>query len=73
MVEREITLESRFGGTTVGNTENGLFELSSGLDGASVRYELKKPFVTVAEMARESNWRPQGDLNPCIHRERVMS
>lgn len=26
-----------------------------------------------AEMAPKNSWRPQGDLNPCIHRERVVS
>ena len=43
------------------------------LDGASVRYELKKPFATLAEMKIKEEWRPQGDSNPCIHRERVVS
>lgn len=43
------------------------------LEGTSVRYELKKPFVTVAEMAEKDSWRPQGDSNPCILREREVS
>lgn len=43
------------------------------LDGATVRYDLKKPYSTVAEMRQKEDWRPQGDLNPCIHRERVVS
>lgn len=43
------------------------------LDGPSVRYELKKPFAVLAEMAQKKDWRPQGDSNPCILREREVS
>lgn len=43
------------------------------LDGSTVRYNLKKPFAVLAEMARKEDWRSQGDLNPCILREREVS
>lgn len=43
------------------------------LDGANVRYDLKKPFATLVEMKENENWRSLRDLNPCPHRERVMS
>ncbi len=43
------------------------------LDGATVRYKLKKPFRIVSQMASSSTWRPQGDLNPCRRRERAVS
>ncbi len=43
------------------------------LDGASVRYELKKPFATLAEMKKKENWRSLRESNPCLLREREMS
>jgi site-specific DNA recombinase len=43
------------------------------LDGVNVRYDLKKPFAVLAEMARKQDWRSQGDSNPCILREREVS
>lgn len=43
------------------------------LEGSTVRYDLKKPFAVLAEMAQKENWRSQGDLNPCILREREVS
>ena len=42
-------------------------------DGVTVRYELKKPFRIVSEMASSSAWRPQGDSNPRYCRERAVS
>lgn len=43
------------------------------LDAPSVRYELKKPFRVLSEMVQKSQWRPQGDSNPCCRRERAVS
>lgn len=43
------------------------------LDGPIVRYDLKKPFAVLARMRRDEDWRPQGDSNPCILREREVS
>ena len=43
------------------------------LDGVTVRYEMKKPFQTIARMKGFSNWRPHGDSNPGYRRERAMS
>lgn len=43
------------------------------LEGATLRYGLRKPFATIAEMNGNQNWRSQGDLNPCILREREVS
>lgn len=43
------------------------------LDGATVRYEFKKPFEILCEMKQKSEWRPQGDSNSCILREREVS
>lgn len=43
------------------------------LDMTNLRYDLKKPFVTIAEMKENKDWRSQGDLNPCILREREVS
>lgn len=43
------------------------------LDGSTVRYDLKKPFAILAQMSGKENWRSQGDLNPCILREREVS
>lgn len=30
-------------------------------------------FATVAQMGEKNDWRPLRDLNPCLHRERVVS
>lgn len=43
------------------------------LDGPSVRYELKKPFAVLAEMAGKVEWRPLRDSNSCLLRERELS
>lgn len=43
------------------------------LEGASVRYEIRKPFATVAEMAKKEDWRPLRDSNSCLLRERELS
>ena len=40
------------------------------LDGASIQYDLKKPFVTLEEMGQKEDWRSQRDSNSCILRER---
>ncbi len=42
-------------------------------DAPTVRYELKKPFRILSEMASFVEWRPQGDSNPCCRRERAVS
>lgn len=43
------------------------------LDGSSVRYELKKPFGVLSEMAQKEDWRPLRDSNSCLLREREPS
>ena len=43
------------------------------LDMTNLRYDLKKPFVTIAEMKENKDWRPHGDSNPSILREREVS
>lgn len=43
------------------------------LNVSSVEYRFRKPFETLVKMSRESNWRSQGDSNPCILREREVS
>ena len=43
------------------------------LNGANIEFTLRKPFAVLAEMAQNDNWRPQGDSNPCILREREVS
>ena len=43
------------------------------LDGVTIRYDLKKPFAVLAEMARKQDWRSQPDSNRCILREREVS
>jgi DNA invertase Pin-like site-specific DNA recombinase len=40
------------------------------LEGANLRYDLRKPFATISEMSEKEDWRSQGDSNPCILRER---
>jgi site-specific DNA recombinase len=42
-------------------------------DGVSVRYELKKPFALLREMKGLEDWRPLGNSNPRLLREREMS
>jgi len=43
------------------------------LDGANVRYELRKPFRVLAEMSEKGEWYPQPDSNRCLRRERATS
>lgn len=43
------------------------------LEGATLRYGLRKPFQTIAEMNENQDWRPLRDLNSCLLREREMS
>ena len=43
------------------------------LDGPRIRYDLQKPFAVIVQMSGNLNWRPQGDSNPCILREREVS
>ena len=43
------------------------------LDGATIRFDLQKPFAVLAKMNGNKDWRPQGDSNPCILREREVS
>ena len=43
------------------------------LDGPTIRYELKKPFTTIAEMRENEKWRSLWDSNPCYIREREVS
>ena len=43
------------------------------LRGPSVEFDLRSPFDVVAKMRESGNWRSQGDLNPCILREREVS
>jgi site-specific DNA recombinase len=43
------------------------------LRGRTVEYDLKKPFAVLAEMATNQNWRPHGDSNPGLLRERELS
>lgn len=42
-------------------------------DGVSVQYDLKKPYCTLSKISQKEDWRSQGDLNPCILREREVS
>ena len=41
--------------------------------GRTVEYDLKKPFAVLAEMATNQSWRPHGDSNPGLFRERELS
>ena len=43
------------------------------LEGVNVRYEMKKPFVTISQMSGNENWRPHGDSNPGRRREKAVS
>lgn len=43
------------------------------LRGRTVEYDLKKPFAILAEMARNQDWRPLGNSNPRLPRERGLS
>jgi hypothetical protein len=43
------------------------------LDGTTVRYALRNEMGVLALIKQTEEWRPQGDSNPCIHRERVVS
>lgn len=43
------------------------------LDGLTMRFKIKKPFEVLAQMVEKKDWRSQGDLNPCILREREVS
>ncbi len=43
------------------------------LEGATLRYDLRKPFATIAKMNESEEWRSQPDLNRCILREREVS
>ena len=35
--------------------------------------ELKPVFYELAKLAKNNKWYPQGNSNPCLHRERVLS
>ena len=43
------------------------------LEGATLRYTLRKPFEVFSQLPNNPEWRPLRDSNPCYHRERVMS
>jgi hypothetical protein len=43
------------------------------LEGATVRFKIKKPFDTLARMKGNFNWRLHGDSNPGYSRERGVS
>ena len=43
------------------------------LKDGSLHYHWKKPFDMLAIKDKNENWRPHGDSNPGIHRERVVS
>ena len=43
------------------------------LDGATLRYDLQKPFATIAQMSGNPDWRPLRDSNSCLLRERELS
>ena len=43
------------------------------LEGATLRYTLRKPFEVFAQLPTNPEWRPLPDLNRCSHRERVVS
>ena len=43
------------------------------LDGQRLRYSLRNPLRIIADMSADKDWRPQGDSNPCILREREVS
>lgn len=43
------------------------------LNDVNIEFDLKKPYVTLSEMREKESWRSQGDLNPCILREREVS
>lgn len=43
------------------------------LEGANLRYDLRKPFATLAEMNGSGDWRPLRDSNSCLLRERELS
>ena len=43
------------------------------LDGPTLRYDLKNSVAALAEMAKNLEWRPHGDSNPGLLRERELS
>jgi DNA replicative helicase MCM subunit Mcm2 (Cdc46/Mcm family) len=43
------------------------------VSGGTIRFEMKKPFAVLAQMASSSNWRLHGDSNPGYSRERGVS
>ena len=43
------------------------------LEGATLRYTLRKPFNVLSQVPNNPEWRPLRDSNPCYYRERVMS
>ena len=43
------------------------------LEGSNLRYDLRKPFATLAEMNEKAEWRPLRDSNSCLLRERELS
>lgn len=43
------------------------------LEGATLRYTLRKPFDIFTQLPNNPEWRPLRDSNPCYYRERVMS
>ncbi len=51
----------------------GFVFLNLKLEGATLRYDLRKPFEQFAKLPNNPEWRPLRDLNPCYCRERAMS
>ncbi len=43
------------------------------LEGTNVRYTLRKPFLVIAKMTENGEWRPQRESNPRYRRERAVS
>lgn len=43
------------------------------LEGAKLRFALKKPFNLFGDLTSNQEWRPLRESNPCTHRERVVS